>query len=163
MRDDYDFDDEDLDEFDEFEEPRQRSRARRGRGDREHRDRRPRERECPVCGEITRAQATMCGNCGERFRRRRRNTEFSGVEKAMLPVGRPLTAIAAGYCGLISILPMLGLPFQVAGIICGVLALRAIQDNPRLLGAGRAWFGIIVGALGLLASLLGFVVIAMKA
>lgn len=175
MPDDYDFDDDD--DFDECEdenegrrEPRGRQRRERGEGRRAHRSRerrhrRPRELECPVCGEMLRAQATMCGNCGEQLRRRRRrgNREFSGVEKALLPVGRPVTAIAAGYCGLISILPMIGLPFQLAGITCGILALKSIKENPELLGVGRAWFGIIVGTLGLLASMLGFVTIAMKA
>ncbi len=159
MSDDFDFDDDDDfdDDYAEDAGPRPRRRRRPSR--------RPRLLECPVCGEPARAQATMCGNCGERLQsRRQRQAEYSGAEKVFLPVGRPVTAIVAGYCGLISFVPILGIPFQITGVICGVMALRSIREDDSLIGAGRAWFGIIVGSLMLLLTLLLFAIaVARKA
>lgn len=62
----------------------------------------------------------------------------------LLPTGRSVWAIAAGYLGLLSIL-LIFAPFAVAA---GVVALRSISRRPDLGGKGRAWFGIAAGALG---------------
>jgi hypothetical protein len=72
-----------------------------------------------------------------------------------MPVGRPASAIISGYCGLFSLIPIFGIPFQLAAIGCGATALRALKKDSNLSGAGRAWFGIIVGSLGLLVSIVG--------
>ena len=71
----------------------------------------------------------------------------SAAERALLPVGRPVSAIAAGYCALFAILPGIGLPFAIAALVCGIVALKKINADPALSGKGRAWFGIIVGGL----------------
>ena len=39
-------------------------------------------------------------------------------------------------------------------LVIGILAVRDIKKNPKKHGLGRAWFGIIMGALGTV----GFVV-----
>jgi hypothetical protein len=65
------------------------------------------------------------------------------VTRALIPVGRAGSAIAAGYLGLLS-------PFGVfapLAVITGALALRTLKRDPNLHGAGRAWFGIIMGTL----------------
>lgn len=64
--------------------------------------------------------------------------------RVLLPVGRSGWAIAAGYLGLFSVLGIFG-PFA---LICGIMALREMKRKPQLHGAGRAWFGIIMGLLG---------------
>lgn len=72
----------------------------------------------------------------------------------LLPTGRSVWAIAAGYLGLLSIL-LIFAPFAVGA---GVMALRSISRRPELGGKGRAWFGVVAGALGtagLFALLLG--------
>jgi hypothetical protein len=61
----------------------------------------------------------------------------------VLPVGRPFSAIAAGYFGLVSLIP----PCSIAAIICGMIALKTLNANPELHGRGRAIFGIIMGVL----------------
>jgi hypothetical protein len=66
--------------------------------------------------------------------------------EALLPVNRSGWAIAAGYAGLFSIL----LIFAPIAILLGVLALNDLKDKPAVGGRGRAWFGIIAGALGTL-------------
>jgi hypothetical protein len=63
-------------------------------------------------------------------------------------------AAAAGYMGIFSFFcfgPLLGIP----AIICGALALK---KKDQLGGAGRAWTGIICGALGTLVYLLVFLI-----
>lgn len=67
----------------------------------------------------------------------------SAEERMLLPVGRAPMAIVAGYLGLFS---MLGI-FAPFAIVTGLLALRTLKQRPDLHGAGRAWFGIVMGAL----------------
>ena len=81
----------------------------------------------------------------------------------LMPVGRPVSAIASGYCALIGILPIFGLPFSIAAVITGFVALSTLKKNPELSGAGRAWFGIICGSITTLISLLGVVAMVISA
>ncbi len=73
--------------------------------------------------------------------------------KYLLPIGRSGWAIAAGYLGLVSVL-LIFAPFALA---TGLLALRDIRRKPALLGAGRAWFGIVMGAIFSVGLILAFV------
>jgi uncharacterized protein DUF4190/uncharacterized protein DUF4339 len=50
-------------------------------------------------------------------------------------------AIAAGYCGIFSIFPVLA----PVAIILGVLALKDLKAHPEKKGAGRAITGIVLG------------------
>ena len=61
-------------------------------------------------------------------------------------MGRSAWAVAAGYLGLLSLIPFVG----IAAIACGVLGLRQLAAEPELGGRGRAWFGIALGTLGTL-------------
>ena len=69
------------------------------------------------------------------------------MTRALVPVGRAPSAIAAGYLGLLSPIGVLA-PFA---LFVGVYALYALRQNPALHGAGRAWFGIVMGGLFTLA------------
>lgn len=73
--------------------------------------------------------------------------------RMLLPVGRSVWAILAGYLGLFSVL----LVFAPAALICGVVAIFDIRKSklgskPKF-GMGRAVFGIVMGAVGTLALL----------
>lgn len=63
----------------------------------------------------------------------------------VVPIGRSGWAITAGYCGLLSMIFFMA-PFA---ILFGILAIRDIKKNPEKLGLGRAWFGIIAGAISI--------------
>lgn len=63
--------------------------------------------------------------------------------RLLLPVGRSGWAIAAGYCGLLAIIPIIG---QLA-IIFGILAIMEMRKNPNKHGMGRALTGLILGGL----------------
>lgn len=107
--------------------------------------------KCPYCDEPIRRTDRDCPSCGEALDDDRDAApEFGAVTRMVVPLGRPISAIAAGYCGLLSFFPLLGIPFAIGGIVCGIFAITAIRRDPKLSGLGRAWFGIIVGSLMLL-------------
>lgn len=64
--------------------------------------------------------------------------------RMLIPIDRSIWAIAAGYLGLLS---LCALPAPLA-ILCGVMGLREIKRNPKVHGAGRCYFGIVMGTLG---------------
>ncbi len=63
--------------------------------------------------------------------------------KYFIPIGRSGYAIAAGYLGLFAVT----LIFAPLALIFGLLALSDIAKHPEKCGKGRAWFGIIMGAI----------------
>ncbi len=69
--------------------------------------------------------------------------------RMLLPVGRSLWAIAAGYFGLFS---LVCLPAPIA-VILGLIVIWDIRHHPEKHGMGRAIFGLAMG----LAGSLGFV------
>jgi hypothetical protein len=81
---------------------------------------------------------------GERSVRRYQDLGDDPAMRMLLPVGLSGWAIAAGYLGLISVL-CFPAPFA---LLAGILAIRAMNRNPKKHGMGRAIFGIVMGVLG---------------
>lgn len=52
-------------------------------------------------------------------------------------------AMAAGYCGIFSFIPLLA----PIAILLGVLALRDLREHPEKKGKGRALTGIVLGSI----------------
>jgi hypothetical protein len=67
--------------------------------------------------------------------------------RMLLPVGRSGWAIAAGYCGLLSLMCWILGP---AAILCGVMAIRDMRLHPERHGMGRVITGFVLGGLGTL-------------
>lgn len=73
--------------------------------------------------------------------------------RLLIPVGRSLWAVAAGYLGLFAFLI---LPAPVS-LLVSLIAIRKIQESRQtakpLYGMGRAVFGLVMGVIGCLALL----------
>src|SRR4051812_20511116 len=80
-------------------------------------------RPCPMCGELIAVKAQKCRFCEHYFdpalRPRRTGSSTASM---LMPVNRPVSAIAAGYLGLFSVLPVFG----VFAIIAGGMALHTL-------------------------------------
>jgi Domain of unknown function (DUF4190) len=117
-------------------------------------------RRCPGCGRPLAPWARRCRACAERARREAEGDDLDygrtpdisqdPAVRWLIPVGRSGWALAAGYLGLLSCFPFIGLPLGLAALTTGILAVRSIRRNPKLTGMGRAVTGIVLGLLGTL-------------
>lgn len=107
---------------------------------------------CSNCGAQINDKAVICVKCGVMVQKASQDVAENAGMRMLLPIGRSGWAIAAGYCGLLSIIPFVG----VLAIVFGILALRDIEAHPEKHGAGRAWFGIITGIIFSIITLLIF-------
>jgi hypothetical protein len=108
-------------------------------------------KQCPFCRESIKQVAIKCRFCGQYLDGRLPDGESADlVTKMLLPVGRSGWAIAAGYLGLLSCFPFVGLVFGIAAVLTGLKGRQEIRGNPGLGGTGRAVFGIVLGGLCIL-------------
>ena len=105
---------------------------------------------CTECGAQLSDKAVMCPRCGVRIQKYECQApiaEDDATMRMLLPVGRSALAILAGYLGLFSLIPFVG----IAAILVGILAIADIKDHPEKHGLGRAWFAIGAGGISLIA------------
>lgn len=76
----------------------------------------------------------------------------------VIPYKNP-KALIAYYLGIVSGLPLIGLPFGVAAFVLGIMGLNARKQNPIIKGSAHAWIGI--GCGGLFTLLWGLLAIAL--
>jgi hypothetical protein len=109
--------------------------------------------------------ARKCRFCGSYLdpAARPKDPTPSAFDRMLMPVGRPASAVAAGYCALFAILPGIGLPAAVMALVFGVMGLKKINADPSLSGRGRAWFGIIVGGIMTALSVIFVVIVIIAA
>ena len=63
--------------------------------------------------------------------------------RMLLPIGRSILSIAAGYVALFSVLLV---PAPIA-LLLGILAVMQLKRRPDLSGMGRAVFAIVMGSI----------------
>ncbi len=110
-------------------------------------------RPCPRCRTMISQEAKVCRSCGGLVAPLVIADDDASM-RMVLPVGRPASAIAAGYLGLFSVLPFFG----ILAIAVSLFALRTLKRNPHLSGRGRAYFGLVMGLLFTL--IYGFAILA---
>lgn len=76
--------------------------------------------------------------------------ESTGVE-SLIPYKNPL-GLSAYYCGVFSVIPIVGLLLGPAALILGLLGLRYSSKHPTAKGGGHAITGIVLGSLTALAN-----------
>lgn len=125
--------------------------------------------KCPICNGDVVAGAAVCGLCGTPLTPsqeaanpfsdqqpysppQQKPVKSGNIEddlgmRMLLPVGRSVHAIIAGYLGLLSLGCCALGPFAV---VFGILAVVDIQKNPKKGGIVRAVLGIVLGAIGTL-------------
>ncbi len=54
-------------------------------------------------------------------------------------------ALIAYYVSLLSLLPVIGIPFGIASFVLGVIGLKKRARNPVIKGSVHAWIGIVLG------------------
>jgi hypothetical protein len=101
---------------------------------------------CPQCGTQNDNNAFRCVKCNEIIQvipvQQQPNViDDTPAMRMILPVGRSILAIAAGYAGLFAILLF---PAPIA-LILGILAVVDIKKHPEKHGMGRAVFALITG------------------
>lgn len=62
----------------------------------------------------------------------------------LIPYKNP-HALAAYYCGIFSIIPLLGFLLGLISVGLGISGLKKKKRNPLIRGTAHAWVGIVVG------------------
>ena len=63
-------------------------------------------------------------------------------------------SLASYYCGVFSLIPVLGLLLGVVAIVLGILGWRDYRRNPEIRGQVHCWVGMIIGSIVVLIHLL---------
>ena len=119
---------------------------------------------CVKCGAQLQSGVAFCSSCGQKV-----GSEVAGQggpEKSslgdnagmrfLLPIGCSGWAIAAGYCGLFSILPLIGIPLALLSVIFGIVAICVIARNPHKHGIARIIIGWVFVAISVVVQFLVF-------
>ncbi len=113
---------------------------------------------CSKCGAQLQTGDSFCSSCGEKVPASPQTADVNGKEyfgdnagmRFLLPVGCSGWAIAAGYCGLFSLIPVLGILLALLSVIFGIIAIFSITRNPHKHGVARIVIGWIFVAISVL-------------
>lgn len=96
---------------------------------------------CAACRRSMPESASACPSCGAIVASQ--DLGQDPLMRMVLPVGRSGLAIAAGYLGLVSLIPFVA----PVALVVGILALRDLRRHPEKHGRGRAIFGVVMGGI----------------
>lgn len=72
-----------------------------------------------------------------------------------------LPALVGYYLSIFSLIPFVGIPLGIAGVICGIVGYRRRNKNPVIRGIAHALFAIIFGAFVILVQVAGIFFISL--
>ena len=102
---------------------------------------------CWKCGAENPDQIQVCARCGSDLGVVAAQTVVEGdATGGIIPYKNP-KALIAYYLGILSGLPIIGLPFGIAAFVLGILGLRDRSRNPVIKGSVHAGIGIGCGCL----------------
>lgn len=107
---------------------------------------------CPKCGRQVSTQGRFCPGCGAPVAAGPAAAPAQPAQEAqhlgdnagmrfVLPIGCSGWTIAAGYCGLLSFIPLVGLLLAVLSIVFGIIGLVSVSRNPHKHGIARVVIG----------------------
>jgi len=97
---------------------------------------------CMQCGHKNGENSYRCEGCGSLLHQMPPPID-SGLS-SIVPY-RNAKALFAYYCGVFSLIPCLGLPLGLAGVVLGILGLHYAARHPQAKGKVHAWVGVAVG------------------
>ncbi len=106
---------------------------------------------CPKCGTLNHDNNYQCTQCAEILHPPAPAPTVAIVENdstmgGLMPYKNG-AALAAYYCGVFAVIPLLGIVLGILGFILGLKGLRNAREHPEVKGKVHAWVGIIVGGL----------------
>lgn len=103
--------------------------------------------KCGKCGAENVDEARICARCGADIGVVPAEVVVEGdATGGIIPYKNP-KALIAYYLGILSGLPIIGLPVGIAAFILGILGLRDRNRNPVIKGSIHAGIGIGCGCL----------------
>ena len=102
--------------------------------------------QCPSCGAENGAGAPLCGSCGARLPRRRRDNNVASAA-AINPwiQSSNRLATAAYHCSLWAMIPFVGLILGPIAVVLGLLGRRSERQQPTEGGATLANAALVLG------------------
>ena len=102
---------------------------------------------CQNCGTALAEGTSLCHHCGSPPLRSAApmtgGIESDPTMRLLLPVGRSVWAVLAGYAGLFAVLGI----FAPISLILGIVALVDLKRHPEKHGKGRAIFAVVMGTI----------------
>ncbi len=104
---------------------------------------------CPGWISLVRVPGVFMLNTPPVFQPDRQPEIKSDATGGLIPY-KNLYALVGYYLSIFSMIPFVGIPLGVAGIICGIVGVRRRNRNPMVRGTAHAWFAILFSALVIL-------------
>ena len=71
---------------------------------------------------------------------------------SLIPYKNP-KALISYYCGVFSLIPVIGIILGITSLILGIMGLKYRKTHPTAGGTAHAWVGIVLSTLSLLGHL----------
>lgn len=104
---------------------------------------------CTKCGQKNAENNYQCAACGFVLhgpQKPRFVAQDDSTLGGLIPVNNT-QALTAYYCGVFSLIPCLGIPLGIAGLVLGLRGLKHAGAHPESKGVAHAWVGIILGGI----------------